>query len=378
MSSLAIHLAELGLVPDSAIRNGIRRLLARRLRDMQQSAGADAARHEAAFAESLRRHAVAEHTQAANAQHYEVPTAFFQTILGPRLKYSSALYADLLPPVGASLATPAPVTTLAEAEESMLALTATRAELHDGLQILELGCGWGSLTLWMAEKFPRARITAITNSATQAEHVQSQAAARGLRGVRVLRANVNDFLCDQTFDRIVSVEMFEHVRNYGVLFERLQQWLNPGGKLFVHVFAHRSVPYLFETEGSDNWMGRYFFTGGTMPSHGLLPRFAGAMQLEEAWRIDGRHYARTLEDWLKNLDAQRGKVLSLCADTYGSWGASLWLHRWRLFLLACAELFAYRDGEEWGVSHYRFARPEKKAAMQKTENSKSEIRRKFE
>ncbi|MCE9614495.1 MAG: cyclopropane-fatty-acyl-phospholipid synthase family protein [Lentisphaerae bacterium] len=342
MLNLGIHLAEWGLVPDRVVRAGIRRLLGERLAALDAEAGPDASRFEAAFVERLKRHALAEHTADANAQHYEVPTALFETMLGPRLKYSSAYYAQ-------------PDTTLAEAEEAMLQMTAAHAELCDGQNILELGCGWGSLTLWMAEHYPRARITAVTNSATQAAHVQGQAQTRGLSGVRVLRANVRDFLSDQTYDRIVSVEMFEHVRNYAVLFNRLQQWLVPGGKLFVHVFSHRRFPYLFETEGADDWMGRYFFTGGTMPSHGLLPRFAGALTLEEAWRLDGRHYARTLEDWLVNLDRNRRRVRRLFADTYGSWHARVWRQRWRIFLMASAELFAYDGGAEWGVSHYRFA-----------------------
>lgn len=344
MSGLGIRLAEHGLLPDAAVRAGIRRLLACRLATLARAAGGDPAHYEAAFAEGLLRRAVAEHTQAANAQHYEVPTAFFEAILGPRLKYSAALYADARTP-------------LAEAEEAMLRLTAERAEIRDGMHILELGCGWGSLSLWLAEQFPRAQITAVTNSATQAAHVQAQARARGLTGVQVLRANVNDLLRDQTYDRIVSVEMFEHVRNYAQLFTRLHHWLQPSGKLFVHVFAHESLPYLFEAEGADNWMGRYFFTGGTMPSHTLLPRFAGALTVEASWRLDGRHYARTLEDWLVNLDARRGEVDALFRAVYGHRHAAVWVRRWRIFLMACAELFAYEEGRTWGVSHYRFARP---------------------
>jgi len=343
MIGASIQLAERGWIPDRLLRHGIRRLLAQRLAALRRDAGADAGAYEASFVEQLKRHAVAEHTQHANAQHYEVPTPFFQTILGPRLKYSSGYYAT-------------PASTLAEAEEAMLGMTAERAALRDGQQILELGCGWGSLTLWMAENFPKASITAVTNSATQADFVQAQARARGLKGVRVLRANANDFLSDRTYDRIVSVEMFEHMRNYDVLFRRLESWLNPGGKLFVHVFAHRQYPYLFDSEGADNWMGRYFFTGGTMPSHGLLPAMAGELKLEAQWCLDGRHYARTLEAWLVNLDRNRGPVLRLFDDAYGRAESCRWLQRWRIFLMASAELFAYDEGAEWGVSHYRFAK----------------------
>lgn len=342
-TSLGIALAERGLVTDGLVRGAIRRLLARRLDDLRRAARGDADAFEASFAEQLRRHAVAENTREANAQHYEVPTAFFKLILGPRLKYSSACF-------------PGSESTLAEAEEAMLAVTSERAQLRDGLDILELGCGWGSLTLWMAEHFPNASITAVTNSATQAEYVQAEARARNLPRVRVQRANVDTFHADCAYDRIVSVEMFEHVRNYGVLFERLPQWMNPGGLLFIHVFAHRLYPYLFETDGADNWMGRYFFTGGTMPSHGLLPRFAGSLVPDGAWRVSGTHYARTLEAWLVNLDRNRGEVRELFNHTYGRRAAAPWVNRWRIFLMACAELFAYEDGGEWGVSHYRFAK----------------------
>jgi cyclopropane-fatty-acyl-phospholipid synthase len=340
MSGLGIQLAEHALLPDAAIRLGIRRLLARRLDELERGAGDDA---EQRFADGLRQHGVAEDTAAANAQHYEVPSAFFETILGPRMKYSSAWY-------------PQADTTLAEAERLMLDLTIDRAQLRDDIDILELGCGWGSLTLRMAERFPAAGITAVTNSGTQAAFVRQRAAAEGLRGISVLRADAGTFLSDRTYDRIVSVEMFEHMRNYGVLFDRIRSWLNPAGKLFVHVFAHRRFPYLFETEGADNWMGRYFFTGGTMPSFGLLPRVAGALALEESWWMDGRHYARTLEDWLLNLDERRADVRRIFAETHGPSGARVQIQRWRMFLMACAELFAYQGGKAWGVAHYRFAR----------------------
>jgi cyclopropane-fatty-acyl-phospholipid synthase len=343
--SVGIPLAERGWIPDSLLRVGIRRLLARRLDELRTQAGQDPAAFEGLFAAALAQHEVAERTDAANAQHYEVPTAFFQTMLGPNLKYSSAYYPD-------------PDTGLADAEEAMLKLTAEHAELRDNLDILELGCGWGSLTLWMADHYPKARITAVTNSATQAEYVSGQARSRGLRGVHVLHANVNTFLSDQHYDRIVSVEMFEHMRNYERLFQRLGQWLKPGGKLFVHVFSHARFPYLFEDHADDDWMARHFFTGGTMPSHGLLPRYAGtAMALEQAWRLDGRHYARTLEHWLHNLDVNRARALHILAPAYGGRReARLWLQRWRMFLMACSELFGYAEGEEWGVSHYRFTR----------------------
>jgi cyclopropane-fatty-acyl-phospholipid synthase len=336
-------LVERGLVPAPVIRMGIRGLLRRRLRE--EGRGDPAAREAAlrAFVEELRASPVALHAAAANAQHYEVPPAFFEAVLGRRLKYSSCLY-------------PAGRASLDDAEEAMLALTAERAGLADGQEVLELGCGWGSLTLWMAERFPRSRIAAVSNSAPQREFILARARERGLRNLEVVTADMNGFDTPRRFDRVVSVEMFEHMRNYEVLLRRIAGWLRPGGRLFVHVFCHREHAYFFGTEREDDWMGRHFFTGGIMPSEDLLPRFRRDMVLEERWRVDGGHYARTAEDWLRNLEGRRREALAALASAGAPEGPRVLYHRWRVFFMACAELFAFRGGTEWFVAHYRFRR----------------------
>jgi len=335
--------AERGLVPDAALRWGIRRLCAQRLRDeLEGGQEAQAQRLSQRIAE-LARSPLALHVDEANRQHYEVPAAFFQACLGRRLKYSSCYYAT-----GEE--------TLDQAEEAMLALYVERAGLQDGQSILELGCGWGSLTLWMAERLPNARITAVSNSNSQREHIMSQCRQRGLDNVQVLTRDVNQLqLADGEFDRCVSVEMFEHVRNYDQLLGRIKGWLKPDGALFVHIFAHRTVMYPFEAEGDDNWMGRHFFTGGQMPAADTFLHFQRDLQLEQRWLLDGTHYERTANHWLANQDAQREKIMPVLVETYGSEAAArLWWQRWRMFWMACAELFGYDDGQQWLVAHYLF------------------------
>lgn len=349
MLNTAIDLMERGYMPDWLARLGIRRLLAGRLRT--EATGDDRAR-EAALARleaELRASPVALHAQSANEQHYELPAGFFEKTLGPRLKYSSCWW-------------PEEVKDLETAEAAMLALTCERAELGFDQDILELGCGWGSLTLWMAEFYPDSRIVAVSNSNSQREFIEARCRERGFANVQVITADMNDFATDRRFDRVVSVEMFEHMRNYQELLGRIHAWLQPGGKLFVHIFTHRQLAYPFETEGEDNWMGRYFFTGGLMPSRDLLPRFRGDLTLEEQWHLDGRHYQRTLEAWLVNQDRHRDEIMTLFRDIYGPDQAERWFQRWRVFFMACAELFGYRHGEEWGVSHYRFGKPAEPAA----------------
>ncbi|KAB2931694.1 MAG: class I SAM-dependent methyltransferase [Candidatus Contendobacter sp.] len=349
MLNLAIDLMERGYVPDWLIRIGIHRLLAERLR--AEDPGDDQAR-AAALAQleaELRASPIALHTRSANEQHYELPAGFFQKALGPRLKYSSCWW-------------PEEVKDLATAEAAMLALTCERAELGFDQDILELGCGWGSLTLWMAEFYPDSRIVAVSNSNSQREFIEARCQERGFANVQVITADMNDFATDRRFDRVVSVEMFEHMRNYQELMGRIHGWLKPGGKLFVHIFTHRRLAYPFETEGEDNWMGRYFFTGGLMPSRDLLLRFQEDLKLEEQWHLNGRHYQRTLEAWLVNQDRHRAELLALFRETYGSAQAERWFQRWRVFFMACAELFGYRNGEEWGVSHYRFGKRAESAA----------------
>ncbi len=325
-----------GWLPDAALRWGIRRQLAQRL--------IEAARFDQeAWAQSLRHAPLAFATDQANSQHYEVPTDFFLHCLGPRRKYSCAFYET-----GRE--------SLAEAEEAMLAKTCAAAELADGQSILELGCGWGSLSLWMAERFPASRIVAVSNSRTQKEFIDREAAQHGFRNLEIRTANMVDFDPHQTFDRVVSVEMFEHMRNYEELLRRIAAWLHPGGLLFVHVFAHRQFAYPFNSQDPNDWMARYFFAGGQMPSADLLTRFQAELRLRDQTWIDGRHYARTCEDWLRNMDAHPDAIRPLFSACYGKGEETKWINRWRVFFLACAELFAYREGKEWGVCHYRFVK----------------------
>jgi cyclopropane-fatty-acyl-phospholipid synthase len=339
----ALGLAERGLMPDALIRLGIRRLCAQRLRD--ECAGDAAARQERfdARIEALRASALAIHTDAANAQHYELPPRFFELCLGRRLKYSACLY-------------PRGDETLDEAEEAMLALYAQRAQLADGQDILELGCGWGSLTLWMAGRFPRSRITAVSNSRPQREYIEARCRVEGIANVAVVTCDVNRLeLAPRGFDRCVSIEMFEHMRNYEQLLARIAGWLRPNGKLFVHIFCHRELMYPFETHHADDWMGRHFFTGGIMPAAATLLCFQRDLHIERQWRLSGTHYQKTANAWLANQDAHRDEIHAVLAAAYGD-GATLWQQRWRMFWMACAELFGYGGGEEWLVGHYRFAR----------------------
>jgi len=336
-----IEWCERGWVPDILTRVGIRRLSAQRLRE--EYAGDWYGRFSERI-EGLRVAPIAIEMRAANEQHYELPPAFFERCLGKRLKYSSCFYAR-----GDE--------SLDVAEEAMLTLYNERAELRDGQDILELGCGWGSLTLWMAEHFPNSRITAVSNSAPQREFIEARCRERGFANVKVITCDVNELKLDpSSFDRCVSIEMFEHMRNYEILLGRIASWLKPGGKLFVHIFVHREVMYPFETTGDDNWMGRYFFTGGLMPAADTLLYFQRDLRLEQQWRVNGRHYQQTSEHWLANTDAHGNEILAVFKATYGAEHAQVWLQRWRIFYLACAELFGYQNGEQWLVGHYRFVK----------------------
>lgn len=336
-------LAERGWLPDFLVRRGIRFLLAQRL--AEESAGG-ALGHERRVADlraSLAHGPIAEKTDHANRQHYEVPAGFYQRALGHRLKYSGCYW-------------PPGVATLDGAEDAALALACDHAELIDGQRILELGCGWGSLSLWMAEHYPGASITAVSNSASQRKHIMNQATTRGLTNLQVITTDINDFMIEDRFDRVVSIEMFEHMANHAELMRRVAGWLKDDGKLFVHVFAHRTYAYRFQEEGQSNWMGRHFFTGGIMPSHDYLPALDEHLQCEQDWWQDGTHYQKTAEAWLNNTDANRDAILDLFKQTYGQVNAAVWLQRWRIFFMACAELWGYKHGKEWGVSHYRFVK----------------------
>ena len=335
-----LQAAERSVLPDPFIRWGIRNLLRQRLRGLHDLAQDDPQGYTARFVEQLNHYRIAEDTDLANEQHYQLPATFFEAILGPRLKYS-ACYWDQKN------------STLSEAETAMLRLTCQRAEVEDGMKIMDLGCGWGSLSLWLAEHYPRAHITAVSNSREQGRFILQRSKALGIANLRFLRHDVNDLALNERFDRILSVEMFEHVRNYPQLFSRLKEHLPATGKLFVHIFSHRQYPYFFETEGKDNWMGRYFFSGGTMPSRDLFQHCQNEFHIEKQWELNGLHYTRTLEAWLKRLDEKKREIQKSFSKVYGLKAASLWLQRWRIFLMACAELFAFKGGHEWGVSHYR-------------------------
>lgn len=332
----SISLAERGLLPDWCIRLGIRRLLAKRVRMT-----CEASERQQELINAISGDSIAVETDAANQQHYEVPCEFFERVLGKHLKYSCAYFEN-------------ENVSLDQAEQEMLRLTCERAELKDGQDILELGCGWGSLTLWMAEQYPNSRITAVSNSRTQKDFIQDRLGKKNLQNVNVITCDVNCLSLSTQFDRIVSVEMFEHVRNYRDLFERIAGWLRPDGALFVHIFCHRNSTYLFETEGSDNWMGKHFFTGGTMPSVDLFSQIQDRLIIENQWQVNGMHYWRTCEAWLNRLDSQRGHLLELFGNQSNGSASQIALQRWRIFMLACGELFRYRSGEEWFVSHYLF------------------------
>ncbi|WGS52017.1 cyclopropane-fatty-acyl-phospholipid synthase family protein [Paraburkholderia sp. D15] len=345
-----IHACERGWLPDRLIRLGMRQLMRQRLRDEALDDGEMRARRLNLLLDELRASPIAIETQAANTQHYEVPAAFFHAHLGPHLKYSCCLY-----PHGDE--------TLADAEAAMLERYAERAELADGQRILDLGCGWGSLSLWLAARYPRSEIVALSNSHGQRAFIEARAAERGLHNLKVMTGNVVDFEFDRAllgdgFDRVVSIEMFEHMKNYALLLAKIARWMRDDAeaKLFVHIFVHRTLAYHFEVRDGSDWMSKYFFTGGTMPSEALLLNFQDDLRMERQWWVSGTHYERTANHWLAALDAARDRVMPMLVDTYGARDAAVWLQRWRMFYMAVAELFGYANGNEWGVGHYRFVK----------------------
>lgn len=341
LSNFALALAEKGYAPDATVRAGIKWLLKDRLAEIHSARPDLAAESTNRFVDSVQNAPIALVPELANDQHYEVPVEFFTLVLGRHRKYSSCWW-------------PAGVDNLDQAEAAALDATCARAQLVDGQSVLELGCGWGSLTLWMAECYPRSQITAVSNSASQRHFIQGELARRNLRNVQVITADINHLRLDARFDRVVSVEMFEHLRNWPAAFHRVSEWLRPGGRFFMHVFAHRSTPYAFEVRDETDWMSRFFFSGGMMPSDDLALHFQQHLRLVNRWRWDGTHYERTANAWLANMDRHRAQVYPVLGETYGEKHAALWWSRWRIFFMSCAELFGYERGQQWWVSHYLF------------------------
>jgi cyclopropane-fatty-acyl-phospholipid synthase len=343
-----IDWCERGRLPDSLVRLGMRRLMKQRLRDEGLNDGEARSKRFNRLVDELRASPIAIETQAANTQHYEVPAGFFHGHLGEHLKYSCCLYRT-----GEE--------TLDQAETAMLEEYAVRAQLYDGQRILDLGCGWGSLSLWLAEKYPHSQIVGLSNSRGQREFIEATAAGRGMTNLRVVTGNIVDYQFEaetlgEGFDRVLSIEMFEHMKNYRLLLNKISAWMRNDAKLFVHVFAHRTLAYHFEVKDGSDWMSKYFFTGGTMPSESLLLHFQDDLTIDRQWWVSGTHYEKTANHWLENLDAARDELMPLLVQTYGAADAPVWFQRWRMFYMAVAELFGYAKGNEWGVAHYRFAK----------------------
>ena len=339
-----ISMAENGYMPDFFIRSGIRRMQKERIIWSKTRSVSSIEEHHQSWVHKMKDSPIAYVPDKANEQHYEVPPLFFENVLGKHLKYSSGYWPD-------------GVNTLDGSEYEMLKLSSQRAEIVDGQNILELGCGWGSLTLFMAENYPKCSITAVSNSKDQRKFIESKCKERALENVCVITADMNVFSIDDSFDRVVSIEMFEHMRNYERLLNRVAGWLKPGGKLFIHIFSHKTLVYPFTEEGEGDWMGRNFFSGGIMPSHQLLLYFQNDLRIESSWRISGSHYEQTSLAWLNKMDSRRNEIIEIFNESYGKDQASIWFQRWRIFFMACEVLFGYDYGREWGVSHYRFVKP---------------------
>lgn len=338
---MIFNLLEKDIIPDFLIRMGIRNLLKQRLTEENKGSQEAKQLHLNAYIEKLKASPIAINTSDANEQHYEVPTEFYNYVLGKRMKYSGGYW-----PSGAD--------TLDASEEAMLKLSCERAQLKDGQSVLDLGCGWGSVSLYVAEKFPNCKITGVSNSKTQKEYIDSVAKEKGFKNLTIITQDMNDFQIKEKFDRIISVEMLEHMKNYQKLFEKLSGFLKPEGLFFIHIFTHKEFAYPFEVRDETDWMAKYFFTGGMMPSHNLFLYFQDNLTIRNHWVVNGVHYGKTSEAWLENMDKNKTQILPILEKAYGKENVTKWWSYWRIFFLSCAELFSYRNGEEWLVSHYLF------------------------
>lgn len=341
MISFLLSLAEKKVLPDYLIRFGIRNLLVKRLNSLLSKCPEERQKIKQEFIRAMNSAPIALVPELANEQHYEIPSNFYNLCLGKNKKYSSCFWDDN-------------TQSLNKAEQLALELTCKNARLSDGLNILELGCGWGSLTLWMAKKFPKSKITAVSNSSSQRSYIINQAKLKKLKNIKIITSDMNDFETMQKFDRVVSVEMIEHMRNHKRLFFNISEWLKPKGLFFMHIFVHHSTPYLFEVKDKDDWMSKYFFSGGMMPSEDLPLYFQDKLKIEEQWIWSGKHYEKTANAWLQNIDKNETKATEILEDIYGKKDAKKWLQRWRIFFMACAELWGFNKGNEWKVSHYLF------------------------
>ena len=340
--NIIMFLIEKGLIPDILIRFGIRYLVAQRLQEETNTFSKDENHQKDRFISEMEDSPIAINTVDANSQHYELPAEFFNLVLGEHNKYSGCVWGK-------------GIETLTEAETESLKVYCERAKILDGMKVLELGCGWGSFSLWIATHYPNTHVTAVSNSKIQRQFILNIRDKRGLNNLEIITADMNTFQPDEQFDRVVSIEMFEHMRNYKILLSRIKSWLNPEGKLFIHIFCHQKYPYFFKNEGHHNWMGRYFFTGGVMPSSDLFTYFQNDLSLEKQWWWDGKHYQKTAEAWLNQMDHKKDEIYPLLKTVYGNKNADCWFQRWRIFFMSCSELFGYKKGNEWGVSHYLFS-----------------------
>ena len=341
MINQLIKLSEKKLIPDFAIRYGIRTLLKKRIDSLLSTNPEENIQDKIQFIKKMNLSSIAVVPELANEQHYEIPPEFYNCCLGRYKKYSSCYWSDK-------------TKNLDEAELLSLKHTAKHAKLTNGHNILELGCGWGSLTLWMAKQYPKSKITAVSNSSSQRLHILGQAKKRKLKNISVITEDMNTFNPKVRYDRVVSVEMIEHMRNHKKLFKKIASWLKPDGLFFMHIFVHKSQPYLFEVEESDDWMSQYFFSGGMMPSEDLPLFFQDDLKIIDQWSWSGVHYEMTANAWLKNIDTNKNKVMKVLSNIYGEDDSKKWFQRWRIFFMSCAELWGYKDGSEWKVVHYLF------------------------